>query len=197
MAGRIEDYAIVGGMRSAALISRDGSADWMCAPRFDSPACFAALLGDERHGHWLIAPTASRVPGAQRGEAARRYQGDTLILETEWRTLGGAVRVIDLMPLGYGDGPVLVRIVEGVTGAVEMECVLRLRFGYGQVVPWIAQNRWRRRRGRRPRLGLAADAGQAHRTGDGPLRELRSQGRRAGAVRAELGALPPHRTAGG
>jgi GH15 family glucan-1,4-alpha-glucosidase len=137
MAGRIEDYAIVGGMRSAALISRDGSADWMCAPRFDSPAFFAALLGDERHGHWLIAPTASRVPGAQRGEVARRYHGDTLILETEWRTLGGAVRVIDLMPLGYGDGPVLVRIVEGVAGAVEMECVLRLRFGYGQVVPWV------------------------------------------------------------
>ncbi len=137
MAGRIEDYAIVGAMRSAALISRDGSADWLCAPRFDSPACFAALLGAERHGHWLIAPTASRVPGAQRGEVTRRYQGDTLILETEWRTLGGAVRVIDFMPLGCGDGPVLVRIVEGVTGAVEMECVLRLRFGYGQVVPWM------------------------------------------------------------
>jgi GH15 family glucan-1,4-alpha-glucosidase len=137
MAGRIEDYAIVSGLRSATLISRDGSADWLCAPRFDSPACFAALLGDERHGHWLIAPTASRVPGAQAGEVTRRYQGDTLILETEWRTLGGAVRVIDFMPLRYGDGPVLVRIVEGVTGAVAMECVLRLRFGYGQVVPWV------------------------------------------------------------
>ena len=137
MAGRIEDYAIVSGLRSAALIGRDGSADWLCAPRFDSPACFAALLGDERHGHWLIAPTASRVPGAQLGEVTRRYQGDTLILETQWRTVGGVVRVIDFMPPLYGEGPVLVRIIEGVTGAVEMECVLRLRFGYGLVVPWM------------------------------------------------------------
>ncbi len=136
MAGRIEDYAMVGGFRSAALISRDGSADWLCAPRFDSPACFAALLGDERNGHWLIAPTASRTPGAHRGEPVRRYQGDTLILETEWRTFGGVVRVLDFMPCA-GDAPVLVRIVEGVSGAVEMECVLRLRFGYGQIVPWM------------------------------------------------------------
>ena len=137
MAGLIEDYAIVGGLRSATLISRDGSADWLCAPRFDSPACFAALLGDERHGHWLIAPTASRVPGEPLGEVTRRYQGDTLILETNWRTVGGVVRVIDFMPPLYGDAPVLVRIVEGVAGAVEMECVLRLRFGYGQIVPWM------------------------------------------------------------
>ncbi len=137
MAGRIEDYAIVSGLRSATLISRDGSADWLCAPRFDSAACFAALLGDERHGHWLIAPTASRIPGMQRGEATRRYWGDTLILETEWRTVGGVARVIDFMPPLSGDAPVLVRIVEGVSGAVEMECVLRLRFTYGLVVPWM------------------------------------------------------------
>jgi GH15 family glucan-1,4-alpha-glucosidase len=136
MAGRIEDYAMVGGLRSAALISKDGSADWLCAPRFDSPAYFAALLGDERHGHWLIAPTASRTPGDQRGEASRRYQGDTLILETEWRTFAGVVRVIDFMPCA-GDAPVLVRIVEGISGAVEMECVLRFRFCYGQIVPWV------------------------------------------------------------
>jgi GH15 family glucan-1,4-alpha-glucosidase len=136
MAGRIEDYAIVGGLRSAALISKDGSADWLCAPRFDSPACFAALLGDEKNGHWLIAPTASRTPGDQRVEVSRRYQGDTLILETEWRTFAGVVRVIDFMPCA-GDSPVLVRIVEGVSGAVEMECVLRIRFGYGKIVPWV------------------------------------------------------------
>jgi GH15 family glucan-1,4-alpha-glucosidase len=136
MAGRIEDYAMVGGLRSAALISKDGSADWLCAPRFDSPAYFAALLGDERNGHWLIAPTASRTPGGQRGEVSRRYQGDTLILETEWRTFSGTARVIDFMPCA-GDGPVLVRIVEGISGAVEMECVLRFRFGYGQIVPWV------------------------------------------------------------
>src|ERR1035441_5729653 len=110
MAGLLEDCAIVGGLRSATLISRDGSADWLCAPRFDSPACFAALLGDERHGHWLIAPTASRVPSEPLGEVTRRYQGDTLILETNWRTVGGVVRVIDFMPPLYGDAPVLVRI---------------------------------------------------------------------------------------
>jgi GH15 family glucan-1,4-alpha-glucosidase len=137
MAGLIEDYAIVGGMRTATLISRNGSADWLCVPRFDSPACFAALLGDERHGHWLIAPTSSQVPGAQQGEVTRRYRGDTLILETQWRTTGGVVRVTDFMPPFYGDWPVLVRIVDGVAGAVEMECVLRLRFGYGLVVPWM------------------------------------------------------------
>jgi GH15 family glucan-1,4-alpha-glucosidase len=137
MAGRIEDYAIVGGMRSATLIGLSGSADWLCAPRFDSPACFAALLGDRRNGRWLLAPTASRVPGAdERGcEVSRRYQGDTLILETEWRTAGGVAKVIDFMPCG--DGPTLIRIVEGVSGAVEMETALRIRFGYGQVLPWV------------------------------------------------------------
>ncbi|HEY7147675.1 MAG TPA: glycoside hydrolase family 15 protein [Streptosporangiaceae bacterium] len=136
MAGRIEDYAIVSGLRSAALISRDGSVDWLCAPRFDSPACFTALLGDEDNGHWLLAPTSAQIPGERRGVVSRRYQDDTLVLETEWRTFGGVVRVIDFMPCA-GEAPVLVRIVEGVSGAVEMETVLRLRFGYGQVVPWV------------------------------------------------------------
>jgi GH15 family glucan-1,4-alpha-glucosidase len=137
MAGLIEDYALIGDMHSAALIGRDGSADWLCVPRFDSPACFAALLGDEHNGQWLIAPTASQVPGGRPRLAARRYAGDTLILETEWHTAGGEVRVIDFMPPRSGEEPVLVRIVEGVRGAVEMECVLRVRFGYGKVVPWV------------------------------------------------------------
>jgi GH15 family glucan-1,4-alpha-glucosidase len=130
MAGRIEDYAIIGDMQSAALVGTDGSIDWLCLPRFDSPACFAALLGDERNGNWQIAPTA---PGSQ---STRRYQGDTLILETEWRTAGGTARVIDFMPRRDAGVPVLVRIVEGVRGEVEMDCALRVRFGYGQVVPW-------------------------------------------------------------
>ncbi len=137
MAGLIEDYALVGDMHSAALIGRDGSADWLCVPRFDSPACFAALLGDERNGHWLLAPTASRVPGGRRGEAVRRYRDGTLILETQWRTAGGTVAVIDFMPPRDGDAPALVRIVEGVEGAVEMECVFRVRFGYGKIMPWV------------------------------------------------------------
>src|SRR6266702_2174143 len=137
VAGLIEDYALIGDMQTAALIGRDGSADWLCLPRFDSPACFAALLGDQRNGHWMIAPTASQGPPSRRGEVTRRYRGDTLILETEWRTAGGAVRLTDFMPPRAGRAPVLVRIVDGLDGAVEMECVLRLRFGYGKVVPWV------------------------------------------------------------
>jgi GH15 family glucan-1,4-alpha-glucosidase len=137
MAGLIEDYALVGDMHSAALIGRDGSADWLCVPRFDSPACFAALLGDEHNGNWLLAPTASRVPGGRQSDTARRYLDGTLILQTQWRTAGGTVRVIDFMPPQDGEAPVLVRIVEGVEGAVEMECVFRVRFGYGKVMPWV------------------------------------------------------------
>jgi GH15 family glucan-1,4-alpha-glucosidase len=136
VAGLIEDYAIIGDMQTAALIGRDGSAEWLCLPRFDSPACFAALLGDERNGHWLIAPTESHGPPSRRGEVTRRYQGDTLILETEWATASGTVRVLDFMPPRGGEAPVMVRIVMGVTGTVEMECVLRVRFGYGRIVPW-------------------------------------------------------------
>jgi GH15 family glucan-1,4-alpha-glucosidase len=137
MAGLIEDYAIIGDMQSAALISRDGSVDWLCVPRFDSPACMAALLGDESNGQWRISPTAAQGPPLRRGQVSRRYEDSTLILETEWRTVGGTVRVIDFMPPRTDEAPVLVRIVEGVEGAVEMECVWRLRFDYGKVVPWV------------------------------------------------------------
>jgi GH15 family glucan-1,4-alpha-glucosidase len=133
VAGLIEDYAIIGDMQSAALVGRDGSIDWLCLPRFDSPACFAALLGTERNGHWRIAP-AGAGPGT---ELMRRYQGDTLILETDWRTGGGLVKVIDFMPPRDSKPPVIVRIVEGVEGSVEMDCTLRIRFGYGQVLPWV------------------------------------------------------------
>jgi len=137
MAGLIEDYAIIGDMQSAALVSRDGSVDWLCVPRFDSPACMAALLGDENNGQWRISPTAAEGPPARRGQVSRRYEDSTLILETEWRTVGGIVRVIDFMPPRTNEAPVLVRIVEGVEGAVEMECVWRLRFDYGKVLPWV------------------------------------------------------------
>ena len=132
MAGRIEDYAIIGDMQSAALVCADGSIDWLCLPRFDSDACFAGLLGDDRHGQWRIAPAGGT------GQASRRYQGETLILETEWRTVTGIARVIDFMPPRRdGELPVVVRIVQGLHGSVEMDCVLRLRFGYGQIVPWV------------------------------------------------------------
>jgi GH15 family glucan-1,4-alpha-glucosidase len=137
LTGLIEDYALIGDMQSAALIDRQGCVDWLCLPRFDSDACFAALLGDERHGQWRISPTAAQGPEPRRGEVSRRYEDGTLILRTRWHTIGGVVDVIDFMPPRDGEQPVLVRIVEGVQGAVEMECALRVRFGYGKVLPWM------------------------------------------------------------
>ena len=134
MAGRIEDYAIVGDMQSVALICTDGSVDWMCLPRFDSEACFAALLGTQDHGQWRIAPAGTTGASG----ATRQYAGDTLILHTQWETPDGAVRVTDFMPpRDDDDAPVLVRIVEGISGTVDMEVTLRIRLGYGSVTPWL------------------------------------------------------------
>jgi GH15 family glucan-1,4-alpha-glucosidase len=128
--GLIEDYALISDRFSGALVSRYGAVEWMCLPRFDSAACFAALLGDERNGHWTIAP-AGGGPATR-----RRYRGDSLILESEWDTPDGTVRIIDFMP-ERGQAPDIVRIVEGVSGRVEMDLKLRLRFDYGRVVPWV------------------------------------------------------------
>jgi GH15 family glucan-1,4-alpha-glucosidase len=133
----IEDYALIGDMQSAALVSRQGSIDWLCLPRFDSDAIFAALLGDGRNGQWRLNPTAEEGPAARAGQVERCYQKDSLVLETQWTTAGGVVKVIDFMPPRGDDTPVLVRIVEGVEGAVEMESHLTLRFGYGRIVPWV------------------------------------------------------------
>jgi GH15 family glucan-1,4-alpha-glucosidase len=130
MASRIEDYALIGDLHTAALIGRDGSIDWLCLPRFDSPACFAALLADENAGHWRLAPAAAGTA------TRRRYRGDTLILETGWDTGDGSVRVIDFMP-PRGEAADVVRIVEGVTGRVTMQTRLRLRFDYGSITPWV------------------------------------------------------------
>jgi GH15 family glucan-1,4-alpha-glucosidase len=130
MPSPIEDYAIVGDMQTSALISADGSVDWLCLPRFDSDACFAALLGTDDHGSWRLAPVGHTT-------ATRRYAGDTLILETDWTTDSGTVRVTDFMPPRDADEPFLVRIVEGLSGTVEMRTQVRLRFGYGQIVPWV------------------------------------------------------------
>ncbi len=129
--GWIEDYALIGDMQTAALIGRDGSLDWACLPDFDSSACFAALLGDDQNGSWSLRP-AGGDPRATR----RRYRGETLILESEWDTDTGSVRVIDFMP-PRGGAPHIVRIVEGVSGSVEMETAMRIRFDYGHVVPWM------------------------------------------------------------
>ncbi|MBB5933701.1 glycoside hydrolase family 15 protein [Streptomyces zagrosensis] len=172
MAQRIEDYAMIGDLQTAALVGRDGSIDWLCLPRYDSGACFAALLGDRDNGHWTIAPApvdgehGARArdgradahddgehggsargrgeprggDGAGEGERARctrrSYLPDTLILETIWETTTGSVRVLDFMPQ-RDRAPDVVRIVEGMSGRVEMHSVLRLRFDYGHVVPWM------------------------------------------------------------
>jgi GH15 family glucan-1,4-alpha-glucosidase len=127
---RIEDYAMVGDLQTAALVGADGSVDWLCFPRFDSPACFAALLGEEANGRWRIAPTSG-------GRCTRRrYVENALVLETEWETPTGTVRVVDCMP-PRGMAPDLVRVVEGVEGRVEITSELGIRFDYGHVQPWI------------------------------------------------------------
>jgi GH15 family glucan-1,4-alpha-glucosidase len=131
---RIEDYALIGDMQSAALVGRDGSVDWLCLPRFDSPACFAALLGGDRNGRWWIGP--AEPGGGRRPASRRRYRGDTLVLESEWDMPGGTVRVIDFMPPRHAN-PDMVRIVEGVSGSVEMATQIRIRFDYGRIVPWV------------------------------------------------------------
>ncbi|GHF42286.1 GH15 family glucan-1,4-alpha-glucosidase [Amycolatopsis bartoniae] len=126
----IEDYALLGDLHTAALVSREGAVDWLCLPRFDSPACFAALLHDDSAGTWQLAP-ASGGPATRRG-----YRGDTLILSSEWDTPDGTVRVLDFMP-PRGEAPDVVRVVEGVSGRVPMRMSLRLRFDYGSIVPWV------------------------------------------------------------
>ncbi|SCF93213.1 Glucoamylase (glucan-1,4-alpha-glucosidase), GH15 family [Streptomyces sp. MnatMP-M17] len=135
MAGRIEDYALIGDMQTAALVCRDGTVDWLCLPRFDSHAVFAALLGTDEHGFWRLGPAhpaGSTPPRAAR----RRYRGDSLILESEWDTPRGTVRVTDFMPPRDG-APQVIRIVEGISGRVPMRSALRMRFSYGRVVPWV------------------------------------------------------------
>jgi GH15 family glucan-1,4-alpha-glucosidase len=127
---RIEEYGLIGDTQTAALVGRDGSVDWLCLPHFDSGACFAALLGDERHGRWLIRPAAPVHA------MTRRYRPHTLILESEFETESGAVRLVDFMTPRRGE-PDLIRIIEGLRGTVRMRMELALRFDYGSVVPWV------------------------------------------------------------
>ncbi|MET9963974.1 glycoside hydrolase family 15 protein [Streptomyces sp. NPDC006326] len=137
----IEDYALIGDLMTSGLVGRDGSIDWLCLPRFDSAACFAALLGDEENGHWRIAPA-----GAPEGERCTRraYADGSLVLESYWETPdGGAFKVTDFMPQRDA-APDVMRIVEGISGEVTVRSTLRLRFDYGNVVPWV-----RRRDGER------------------------------------------------
>ncbi|MEU7723623.1 glycoside hydrolase family 15 protein [Streptomyces tibetensis] len=134
---RIEQYGLIGDMQTSAHVCDDGSIDWLCLPRFDSPAIFASLLGTQKHGTWQIAP-ASPPPGrsGSEAEAKRRYCGDSLVLESVWRTPSGSVRVLDFMPPRDG-APQVIRIVEGLTGEVPMISAMRPRPGYGSVSPWI------------------------------------------------------------
>jgi len=146
---RIEDYALIGDLQTAALVERGGSIDWLCFPRFDSGACFASLLGSPDNGRWLVAP----VNG---GTTRRRYLHDTFVLETIWESDEGSVRVLDFMP-PRGKAPDVVRIVEGLKGSVQMRSELVIRFDYGNIVPWV-------RRADGARLAIAGPDGLAFRT---------------------------------
>ncbi|CAA9484685.1 MAG: Glucoamylase [uncultured Solirubrobacteraceae bacterium] len=130
MALAIEDYAMIGDLQTAGLVGRDGSLDWLCLPRFDSPAPFAALLGNDGHGHWRLAP-AGRIERME-----RRYRPDTLVLETDFHTAEGVVTLVDCMP-PRGQAPDVIRLVRGVSGRVPMRMKLVMRFDYGHVTPWV------------------------------------------------------------
>ena len=147
---RIEDYGLIGDLQTAALVSREGSIDWCCFPRFDSGACFAALLGEPDDGRWLLAP-AAKVR-----RASRRYRSDTLILESVFETDQGVIRAIDFMP-PRGKAPDIVRIVEGLDGNVPMRSELVIRFDYGHIVPWV-------RRVDHARVAIAGPDGLSFRT---------------------------------
>ncbi|MDN5641116.1 MAG: DUF5911 domain-containing protein, partial [Actinomycetia bacterium] len=148
MASHIEDYALLSDMSTAALVSRDGSVDWFCTPRFDAEAAFAALLGTPDHGRWLLAPAASAfapaAPGgasgqdAPRAEVVERFYGEnSFVLHTVWTTDTGSVRVTDFMPLNGRTE--IVRRVEGLIGEVTMHQELQLRFNYGRTHPWMTR----------------------------------------------------------
>ena len=133
MALRIEDYALIGDTHTGAIVGLDGSIDWLCFPRFDSPACFASLLGTEEHGSWRIAPVGGAVT------TTRRYRPGTLVLETDMETADGVVRIVDCMPARQTH-PRVVRLVEGLRGSVPMSSRLAPLFDYGQTIPWIKQD---------------------------------------------------------
>src|SRR5260370_1061649 len=128
----VEDYALVSDRKTAALVSQAGAVDWLCLPRFDSPALFASLLGDVRNGSWSIAPTD------QDFSSWRRYDDGSVILRTTFEARQGAVELIDFMPEGF-DRSHFVRIVRGIRGRLEMQCKIAARFDYGVTIPWVTE----------------------------------------------------------
>ena len=152
MASRIEDYAIIGDTHTAALVGKDGSIDWLCVPRFDSGAAFAALLGTEDNGRWRITPA-----GGLRS-VERSYRGDSLVLDTTFHTEDGVARITDCMPI-RGDSAQVVRIVEGIEGRVPMHMDLRMRFDYGSILPWVVTHEQPDARDRGSRLHGPGDPG--------------------------------------
>jgi GH15 family glucan-1,4-alpha-glucosidase len=131
MSPLIEDYALLSDLQTAALVHRQGSIDWCCFPRFDSEACFARLLGRAEHGRWLIAPEGPAQP-------IRRYRASSLVLETDWETAEGRVRVTDFMP-PRREAPHIFRVVEGLSGRVSVHSELVIRFGYGRILPSVTR----------------------------------------------------------
>ncbi len=157
MSRRIEDYGFIGNLLSCALVAKDGSIDWLCLPRFDSDACFAALLGTEENGYWRIAPAEREA-----SSVTRRYRDGSTILETTFETQDGIVTLIDFMPLSHDEEHVdLFRVVRGDSGRVPMRMEFVLRFGYGATVPWVRAHRFRPARRRRARRRRASHAGGA------------------------------------
>ena len=129
---KIEDYGLIGDLHTAALVGRGGSIDWLCLPRFDSPSCFAALVGNEENGRWLIAPADAKA------SVSRRYRPDTLVLETEFRAGGASTRITDFMPIREG-APRVVRLVTGLRGEMAMRMDLAIRLDYGRALPWVSR----------------------------------------------------------
>ncbi len=170
---------MIGDLHTAALVGRDGAIDWMCLPHFDSPSCFSRLLGNDEHGFWRLAPAG----GESAVLATRRwYRPDALVLETEFDTATGTVRITDCMPV-RDSHPHLVRTVEGVSGSVDMRMDLAVRFDYGQVIPWVTSHRRAHSFHRGARLGGAVAPGR----GAGAGHEHRGRLHRDGA-----GALSLH-----
>src|SRR5262249_34151859 len=187
MSTPIEDYALIGDCRSAALVARNGSIDWLCWPRFDSEACFAALLGSRDHGRWLVAPR-------DKARITRQYRPNTLILETCFETADGAAVLVDFMPF-HGERSEIVRLVHGTRGRVRMHTELILRFGYGAVVPWVTRLESGAARDRWAGHGVAAHAraSQGQEFDHGRRVHRRARGNRSAGL--ELCALPPARPA--